>query len=151
MDLKKFRKSVTALTLGMFLVANLGMSVFVKASDDGQKLPETTEKVENLTVTVPEENNNDSSEITEITEIEEKKDSITEENTNKSEIIEIDEIIEDKKTTKSKEIPIGSKQITPGSAKLDEYHQGVVASYLDADTLTKMEQVNKKTADGTSG
>ena len=178
MDLKKFRKSVTALTLGMFLVANLGMSVFVKASDDGQKLPETTEKVEkirkpvkaltlgttiitciglaklfldkvvnvkenveNPKVTVSEENNNNSSEITEITKIEEKKDSITAENTNKSEIIEIDEIIEDDGNSE--------EENSTKRSKLGEYHQGVVASYLDAETLTKMKQVNKKTADGT--
>ncbi|MBQ3093121.1 MAG: hypothetical protein IJC57_02570, partial [Clostridia bacterium] len=78
MDLKKFRKSVTALTLGTLLMTNLGLPVFVKASGNDEKLPEMNEKVENLTtVTVSEENNTGSGEITEVAEIEEEKDSIT--------------------------------------------------------------------------
>ena len=149
MGLKKFRKTATALILGTLLITNLGVPVFVKASGNDEKLPEMKEKVENLTtVTVSGENNTGSGEITEVAEIEEEKDSITTENTEESEIIEIEEVIEDDDNSEE-ETPIDSGPIPSERGKLDEFHQGVVSSYLDAATLIKMKQVNKKTADGT--
>ena len=149
MSLKKFRKSVTSLTLGALLITNLGVSGFVKASGNDEKLPEMKEKVENLTtVTVSGENNTGFGEITEVAEIEEEKDSITTENTEESEIIEIEEVIEDNDNSEE-ETPIDSRSIPSERGKLDRHCQGVVSGYLDAATLIKMKQVNKKTADGT--